>query len=89
MMAGLTVGATNTEVQRTEFEEAPGIGFTYEPGDFNGLALQINVLAKDPQKLLECRRRSFELARSRFNWETESQKILSIVGEMKKRRGAY
>ncbi|MBI4353103.1 MAG: glycosyltransferase [Candidatus Omnitrophica bacterium] len=84
MMAGLAVIATSTKGHQSAMAEADGAGFMYRPGDFEDLADRINFLAKSPGKLWDCRKRAFELARTRFNWETERKKIVELVEKLRK-----
>lgn len=79
MMAGLAVIATETKGHRSVFENAEGIGFLYEPGNFLELAEKIERFAVDPEKLLNCRKRSLELAEQVFNWEIEQKKLIDLV----------
>lgn len=79
MMAGLGVLATTTQGHASVFQEAPGIGFLYNPGDVRSLAERLEFLSKNPSELLKCRTRAFELARNRFHWETERQTLLNLV----------
>lgn len=85
MMAGLAVGATRTEGHLSVLADAPGVGFTYDPGDVLDLARQINRLAADPDLLMASRRTAFNLARARFNWELEQKALVDLVAGLEGR----
>ncbi len=85
LMAGLAVAAVNTDGQRNALSAMSGVGFLYEPGNVSQLANQINALAQNPSRLAECRRRAFELARTRFNWERECSKMIDLVAGLNHR----
>lgn len=79
MMAGLAVGATKTQGHLSILKDLPEIGFTYEPGNHQTLAFEINQLIKDPARLLSCRTSAFNAAKNLFNWEKEKEKYKEII----------
>jgi glycosyltransferase involved in cell wall biosynthesis len=98
MLAGLGVAATNIPGQRSVLESCPTAGFLYHPGDFEGLARQLQDWLTNRSALVSARRASLEAARARWNWETESLKFVKKVSgilsagvepQLAKERGIY
>lgn len=85
MMSGLAVVATATQGHDSILVDASEVGLTYEPGDFQDLARKINFLARDPGRLLSYRRKAFQLARTRLNWEREQNIILDLVAKLEEK----
>jgi glycosyltransferase involved in cell wall biosynthesis len=79
MLAGVAIVATDTPGQRGIAEQAGGAFELYARGDVPALAAQLQRFVDDPAHLAECKRRSLALAQTRFNAETELQKLLPLV----------
>jgi glycosyltransferase involved in cell wall biosynthesis len=77
LLAGLAVVATDVPGQRAVLETCPGAGFLYPPGDYQTLAGHLRRLSEAPEAVQRARRAALAAARERWNWELESQKILS------------
>ncbi len=82
MLAGLAVAATNVAGQRTILRASPGAGFLYEPGDHEELARQLQALATNRSSLLQTKEASLEAAKTRWNWEAESVKLVEKVASI-------
>ena len=79
LLSGNAVLFSSTTAQKDFFEENKGIGGIYEPGDYMALANLIKIYLENPNLLKEHRNKSHELAKTKYNWEIESVKLLSIV----------
>lgn len=79
MLAGLAVGATDTLGQREVLQEAPGAGFLYPAGQPAALADGIRRLLADRDELARMKRAAWTAADRRFNWEHESQGLVSYL----------
>ncbi len=85
MAAGLAVGATATTGQREVLSKAPAAGALYPPGDHVALAAILRRWQEGPEALAAAKRASLEAARTRFNWEMESRKLVAVVEEVLRR----
>jgi glycosyltransferase involved in cell wall biosynthesis len=81
MMAGLAVVATRTPGQDRVLRECPGAGFMYEPGDCNGLRAILQRLIDDRALLAAAKQAALDAALQRWNWESESATLLSLIAE--------
>jgi glycosyltransferase involved in cell wall biosynthesis len=81
-LAGLAIAASDVPGQRGVMDSCPSAGVLYEPGDFRGLAARLDVWALEPARLAEAKRASLEAARTRWNWERESAKLVEHIGEV-------
>ncbi len=79
MLAGLGVATTNIPGQRTVLESCPTAGFLYHPGDFEGLARQLQNWLSSRSALMQAKEASLQAAKARWNWETESSRFLEKV----------
>ena len=77
-LAGLAVAATDVPGQRRMLEDHAAFGGLYEPGNPEGLA---SVLRRwrNCEALEEAKSRALETARTKWNWERESQKLVDQV----------
>lgn len=82
MMAGVAVGATATRGHRSAVPDIRDIGFEYQPGNPVEFAAQVNALLREPGRLLSARREAFRLAHTRFNWETESRRLVDRLSRL-------
>jgi glycosyltransferase involved in cell wall biosynthesis len=79
MLAGLAVVASRTRGQAEVLEISPDVGFLYESGDHHALANIIERLARNHDLLAHTKTRALVAARERWNWERESQTLLTAV----------
>jgi glycosyltransferase involved in cell wall biosynthesis len=79
MLAGLALATTNIGGQQAVLQTCPNAGFLYEPGDHVSLARQLQTFLSNRSSLMQAREASLEAARTRWNWETESVKLVEKV----------
>jgi glycosyltransferase involved in cell wall biosynthesis len=79
MLAGLPIVATDTPGQREILEQAPGAGVLYPAGQPAVLADRIRQLLADPVELGRMKTAAWTAADRRFNWEYESQSLVSYL----------
>lgn len=78
--AALAVAATDVPGQRRILDSCPNTGFLYRPGDFQALAVQLERWRNDPRVLQESKSAALAAARTTWNWERESLKLVRNVG---------
>jgi glycosyltransferase involved in cell wall biosynthesis len=81
MMAGLALALSDTIAHRELLASAPGCGFLFPDGDVESLALNLDRLLSDHDRLQEMKLASWQLAETRFNWEMESQTLLRTIDQ--------
>ncbi|HKP46617.1 MAG TPA: glycosyltransferase [Pyrinomonadaceae bacterium] len=79
LLAGLAVVATSITGQQSVMDECSDVGFVYKPGDYEGLADGLNRLLSDHAALLACKQAARKAAETRWNWETESRKLVKSI----------
>lgn len=79
MNAGLAIVATDTPGQRGIMNQAPEAGLLCRMNDAVSLAEAITQLLEGPQALRRAQRASRASAKTRFNWELESTKLLELA----------
>ena len=79
LIAGIAIAASDIPGQRSIMETCPAAGVMYRPGDFRQLAAQLQMWIKDPGKLTAAKTASLEAARTRWNWEHESEQLVATV----------
>ncbi|HKE57692.1 MAG TPA: asparagine synthase-related protein [Pyrinomonadaceae bacterium] len=79
LLAGLAVAATNTTGQRDILKSCPDAGFLYSPGDYRALAGGLQRFINSPPLLQAAKKAALKSARDRWNWERESQQLVSLV----------
>jgi glycosyltransferase involved in cell wall biosynthesis len=79
LLAGLAVIATDTPGQREVLDEAPGAAFLYPAGQPAILAERVKRLLADPVELAQFKSAAWTAADRRFNWEHESQSLVSYL----------
>jgi glycosyltransferase involved in cell wall biosynthesis len=87
MLAGLAVAATDTPGQRGVLQTCPDAGFLYSPGDYRVLAAGLQRLVNSPALLHAARAAALKAARERWNWERESQQLISLVSGVLRQAG--
>jgi len=82
MLAGLAVLASNTPGQKILYDKYPNMGLIYEEGNTKELANKIRFFIKNPAKLKEYKRNSFNYATNDLNWEKESHRLISKINSI-------
>ncbi len=78
-LAGLAVAATRTSGQQWTMDQAPGMGFLYEPGDAESLARGLQRWLDDPAALDAARDAARHASETVFCWEKESSKLVALL----------
>ena len=81
LLAGAAVILTATDSQRLIAAELADAASTYHPGDSEALATHLIRLHDDRGLLAKARQISRELGATRFNWDVEQERFLSVVRE--------
>jgi glycosyltransferase involved in cell wall biosynthesis len=79
MLAGLAIVASRTRGQSDILNAAPEIGLLYDPGDIHTLAAILDRYAADRALLARTKTAALAGARERWNWERESELLVSLV----------
>jgi glycosyltransferase involved in cell wall biosynthesis len=79
MQAGLVIVASDTIAQQDFIGKNPQIGNVYVKGNINTLADILLKYQQDKNLLKASKIEALRLARQQYNWETESQKLLTLV----------
>jgi glycosyltransferase involved in cell wall biosynthesis len=81
MLAGLAIAATDVPGQRTVLGDESAFSGLYPPGDAEALA---GILRQwtDRNRLNAAQSAALRAARERWNWETESQKLIDTVNAL-------
>jgi glycosyltransferase involved in cell wall biosynthesis len=79
LTAGLVVIASETLAQKAFIEENPEIGKSYPIGDIDTLASIINNYNENRDLLNQTKTNALGLAKTKYNWELESEKFMDIV----------
>lgn len=79
LLAGLAVAATNVAGQRIVLDELPQAARLYQPGDAASLAQCLEHWRRNPKSLAAAKAASLEAARAKWNWESESSKLVAVV----------
>lgn len=79
LLAGLAVAATNTPGQLRVMAQAPGVGFTYAPGDHASLAAGLRRNLDEPAALAAAKTAALDAARTRWCWERERERLVAAV----------
>jgi glycosyltransferase involved in cell wall biosynthesis len=80
-MAGLAVAATDVLGQRHLLKDRSAFSGMCEPGNAEALA-QILRRWTDPVALEEAKSEALDMARTRWNWETEKEKLVDAIDEL-------
>lgn len=76
---GLAIVASDTEAQQKLLNDNPGLGLLYQQNDASSLASILHRLCTNTLDLEEAKIRSFNYAKTKFNWELEQKKFISLV----------
>jgi glycosyltransferase involved in cell wall biosynthesis len=78
LLAGLAIAATDTEGQREVMGQIPAAGFLYPSGEPKLLAEGLRRWIDDRDALRLAQQASWDAARSRFCWDIEQRKWLTL-----------
>ena len=79
LQAGLAVIATDTPGQSEIFSQYPEIGSLIPSQNPQALAIAIEDLLANPQKLIQAKTAAMEAARKNLCWETQEGKLRSLI----------
>lgn len=79
LTAGNCIIASDTLAQKQFMLENPDIGFVYLNNDANSLAIKLEILYNDRSLLNDFKKNALQLAEEKYNWETESVKLLDKI----------
>lgn len=79
LLAGLPSLMSDIPAHRAFAAEAPGATALYAVDDPDALAKAMDGLLGDPEALAKARTAAFDLGQTRFNWELEQAKLVSLV----------
>ncbi|MFW0717093.1 hypothetical protein [Pedobacter sp. N23S346] len=79
LISGLAIIASDTQAQKEFMTSNALIGELYSIGDVTALADIITKLFNNRDLLNIYRENSYELAKSKYNWEKEQEKFLAII----------
>ena len=79
LLAGLAIAASATQGQREIMEQTPKAGFIY--ADPDQLAAGLKRFAHDREALRQAQIESWKVAREKFCWDVEQEKLLSVLNE--------
>ena len=81
LLSGLAIIASNTRAQTNFIEENSGIGKLYTIGDTDELANIILAFYENKLLLNSYKETAYHLAQTKYNWELEQNKFLSIIND--------
>jgi glycosyltransferase involved in cell wall biosynthesis len=80
LLAGNAIVASQTAAQKTFLDNHLSVGRTYPVGDHNQLAAVLASYYKYPHILKEHRTNAYQLAKTKYNWDVESQQWVELYG---------
>jgi glycosyltransferase involved in cell wall biosynthesis len=80
MSLGLPVVASDVAPHRTVLADA-GNGVLVEPGDAEALAVGIESLAEDPERLRACAAAGVRASQDQYNWKRDSERLLEVIAD--------
>ena len=81
MMAGIP-SAVSDQPEKRRIVEIYGVGVVFDQTDPQDIAQTINTLLNNPEEYQRISQRAKQVARERFNWRVESQKLTGIYAEL-------
>lgn len=84
MLAASAIIFSATPAQQQFFQLHPTIGWIYPCGDVQALAHQLLLICSNPSDLAERKRNAWQLAKEKYNWEIEQQKLLRLIESVHK-----
>jgi glycosyltransferase involved in cell wall biosynthesis len=85
-MAGNCVLASDTAAQRQLLNKYNGVGLLYKHNDATDLAIKIQQLLDDKEKICNCKINALEVTEKDLNWENEREKLYKIVQDVLKEK---
>lgn len=85
LLAGNAIIASDTDAQKDFASSNPETVVIYKVGDAKDLAKVLNDIYCNPERLEQMRKAAYDLATSKYNWETEQKLFLSLVESHLKR----
>jgi len=82
LLAGLCIAATDVPGQRRVLETIPNAGYLYPPGNYEALATILKNLIDHPELLQRNKQVALAAARTQWNWEIESRKLVEAVNSV-------
>ncbi len=82
MQAGLAIVASDTTAQAALINQHPQIGKIFLKDDPASLATVLTYYHQHRDKLMAARMAALLLAQTELNWETESQKFLTVINNL-------
>jgi glycosyltransferase involved in cell wall biosynthesis len=79
LLAGLAIAVSDTPGQREIMEQTPKSGFLYS--DIDELAGGLRTLARNREALRTAQIESWDVAREKFCWDVEQEKLLSVLNK--------
>jgi len=79
LLAGNAIVGTRTPAQENFIASLGGVGVTYQQGNVEALAAQLQKWHLDRSSLDAVRRRAWDWGQRRYNWDIEKQHFLSTV----------
>ena len=80
LLAGLAVAATDIPGQRAVLRDLPEAACMYPAGDYRVLAKKLEYWQSNREALDCAKRAALEAARQVWNWERESEKLVTAIG---------
>jgi len=77
MMAGLAVAVSNLPFLEKIVRDHD-LGVVFDPADPRHVAEQLNALVGNPARLRACRKNAARVARERYHWEHEGEKLIAL-----------
>jgi glycosyltransferase involved in cell wall biosynthesis len=82
LMCGNAVIFSSTPAQQLFYDTNPGIGAIYPCSDHVELAAVLKKYFDEPALLTSQKAMSLQLAREKYNWETESEHLLRLIKDI-------
>jgi len=83
MMAGLPIAVSDSpELKKIVLEN--NVGVLFDPSDPKDIANKINNLMGNDKLLKEMRKKALKCAKSKYNWEVQSRKLISVYDSLLK-----
>lgn len=84
LRSGLFVVATNTQGHQLITNELGENAISYTQGDTASLSNALSIILNDPEKLINGKEKSMNLAKEKYNWKIQSRAWLIKVDELLK-----
>lgn len=77
MMAGMAVATSDLPVMR-QIVRGEGVGDVFDPADPGAIALTLDSIVEDPERLRAMKERALEAAARRYNWDREGLRLIAL-----------